>query len=281
MTDAGGGGRRHVVQRSVAVPGAAPSGEDAGDRSPSGYRVAWLGHATADIRLAGARFVTDPLLRDRIAHLRRHAGSPTLEAGPPPVVLISHLHHDHLDLPSLARLPPGSRLVVPRGARAVVGPAAGSVIELEPDDELEIDGVAVTAVPAIHPAGRTLSRARAAPLGYVLRAGGGPTIYFAGDTDVFPAMADLPAPDLALLPIWGWGPNLGPGHLDPERAARAAGLLRARAVLPVHWGTFAPFGPRRGAPDWFERPGPAFAAALARHAPDAALRLVPPGSTVS
>ena len=48
--------------------------------------------------------------------------------------------------------------------------------------------------------------------------------------------------DLALLPVWGWGPNLGPGHLDPERAARAAAMLSPRVAVPIHWGTFFPLG---------------------------------------
>ena len=45
--------------------------------------------------------------------------------------------------------------------------------------------------------------------------------------------------DLALLPVWGWGPTLGPGHLDPARAATAAALIAPRVAVPIHWGTFA------------------------------------------
>ena len=61
-----------------------------------------------------------------------------------------------------------------------------------------------------------------AALGYLIR--GSHQIYFAGDTDLFEGMATLaPRLDLVLLPIWGWGPSLGPGHLDPRRAAEALG----------------------------------------------------------
>jgi L-ascorbate metabolism protein UlaG (beta-lactamase superfamily) len=68
-------------------------------------------------------------------------------------------------------------------------------------------------------------------------------VYFAGDTDVFPSMAELaPELDVALLPVWGWGPRLGPGHMDPGRAATALELLRPRVAMPIHWGTFWPLG---------------------------------------
>ena len=70
--------------------------------------------------------------------------------------------------------------------------------------------------------------------------GGGRSVYFAGDTDVFEEMADLAPVDVALLPIWGWGPSMGPGHMDPARAAEAARLLDARVAIPIHWGTYFP-----------------------------------------
>jgi L-ascorbate metabolism protein UlaG (beta-lactamase superfamily) len=250
----------------------------------SSIEITWLGHATVDVRLGSTRLVTDPILRDRVAHLRRHDGTARLDRDdddqtPTPVdaVLISHLHHDHLDLASLRRLPAGTALVVPRGgARVVAGHAPGDVVELSVDDELTVGDVRITAVPAEHHSGRFLSRARAAPLGFVMEHADG-VVYFPGDSDLHPAMADLPAPDVALLPIWGWGPTLGSGHLDPERAAQAAAILRARAVLPVHWGTFAPILPLPGRPGWLDRPAGAFTDAMARHAPDARLDLVRPG----
>lgn len=245
--------------------------------------VAWLGHATADIRLSGRRFITDPILRDRVGHLIRHHGSSTLESGPVDAVLISHLHHDHLDLASLRQFGADVTMIVPRGAgRLIERAATGEIIELGVDDDISIGPVRITAVPAAHKTTRTFSRRRAEPLGYVLR-GDDETVYFPGDTDLHPAMADLPAPDLALLPIWGWGPTIGPGHLDPARAADAAGLLRARAVLPVHWGTFAPLTPRgvwpnRRPPRWLDQPAQRFAVEMQRRAPDSALYIPRPGS---
>ena len=240
--------------------------------------VAWLGHATNDIRLGGVRVLTDPVFRDSVAHLRRHSDPATLDPGPVDAVLVSHLHHDHLDLPSLRRLPRGTPLVVPRGtAKLVARSAPGDVVEMVPGDDIDIGGMRVTAVEADHGPGRTGRRVSGRPLGFVMEKDGR-VVYFPGDTDLHEMMADLPAPDVALLPIWGWGRSLGPGHLDPERAAQAAALLRAGLVLPIHWGTFAPVGLRSSAPAWLHQPADRFREAMERHAPDTKLTVVAPGS---
>ena len=90
---------------------------------------------------------------------------------------------------------------------------------------------------------------RAQAAGYVLAGSGGEAVYFAGDTDLYPGMATLPGVrdgvDVALLPVWGWGPVLGPGHLDPARAVEAATLIRPRHAMPIHAGTYYPAGLRR------------------------------------
>ena len=104
--------------------------------------------------------------------------------------------------------------------------------------------VTVETVPAVHSSGRgPHSRIHAAAVGYVLRSPHG-SVYFAGDTDLFDGMADLQSIDVALLPIAGWGPTLGTGHLDPERAAQATELIRPRLVVPIHWGTYSPISLR-------------------------------------
>jgi L-ascorbate metabolism protein UlaG (beta-lactamase superfamily) len=241
--------------------------------------VAWLGHATVDIRLDGTRLVTDPVLRDHVAHLRRLDGTSQLAEGPVDAVLLSHLHHDHLDIPSLRRLRGAGVVVVPRGGgRLVARHARAEVVEVDPEDVIEIEGLRVQVVPADHRAGRALRRVQGAPVGYLVEGASG-RVYFPGDTDLHPVMDDLPAPDVALLPIWGWGPTIGPGHLDPQRAAEAAARLRARAVLPVHWGTFAPRTSSRQ-PDWLRAPGETFADAMAAAAPGVDLRVVRPGPNV-
>jgi L-ascorbate metabolism protein UlaG (beta-lactamase superfamily) len=240
--------------------------------------LAWLGHATADVRLGPTRILTDPVLRDAFAHLVRYAGVNAPEPGKVDAVLVSHLHHDHLDVPSLRRFGPDTAVVVPFGAGRFAARALGrEVTELRRDDSLRVGTATVTAVPAVHQPSRWPGLVRAEPLGYVID-DGAHVVYFAGDTALYDAMRDLPAPDVALLPIWGWGPNLGPGHLDPRGAAVAASRVGARVVVPVHWGTFAPRSLRHRAPTWLAQPAPEFVAAMAQCAPRCEARVVTPGS---
>ena len=85
----------------------------------SADRIVFLGHATVLIELEGVRLLTDPLLRGRVVHLRRQV--PLVDASVTAgidAVLISHLHHDHLDLASLRLLGRDTPLLVPAGAGA-------------------------------------------------------------------------------------------------------------------------------------------------------------------
>lgn len=247
-------------------------------------RLRWIGHATVELTLGGTVVLTDPVLRARIGHLRRVAPVEAPATGATDVVLLSHLHRDHTDLPSLRRVGGHPIVVVPRGAARFLPHALRArAVELAVGDGVTVDGVGVRAVPARHDGRRhPLARAASAAdaLGYVVTRGG-ERIYFAGDTDLFDGMARIGAPglDVALLPIAGWGPRLGPGHLDAERAARAAALLRPAVVVPIHWGTFVPANVVRRGP-LLSEPVPAFAAALARRAPDVRLASLAPGGTL-
>ena len=103
-------------------------------------------------------------------------------------------------------------------------------------------------------------------------------IYFAGDTDAFPEMEEQIGPaDVALLPVWGWGPSLGSGHLDPQGAAQVAARLRPRVAVPIHWGTFFPTGLKRLRPDRLTEPPHEFARFTAELAPDVEVRVLEPG----
>jgi len=210
-------------------------------------RLTFLGHSTVRVEIGGRVVLTDPLLTGRVGPLRRIGPSPAPDAyADADLVLISHLHGDHLHLPSLRRLPPSARVVVPRGAGAWVrSKGVRGVEELAPDEELVDGGVRVFGVPAHHSGYRFGPRSTAGPqaaaMGHLLEAGGR-RVYATGDTDLFDGMTTLGPLDVALLPVWGWGPTLGPGHLDPARAAVAVDRLRPRVVVPVHWGTFAVAG---------------------------------------
>ena len=237
-------------------------------------RITYVGHATTLIELDGAALLTDPLLRARFGHVRRIV-PPAAELPPLDAILISHAHRDHLDLPSLRLLPIGVRIYAPPAAAAVVRRAGRPVQALLPGDRVRVGGVEVLAVPAIHDGRRAPVGPDRKAIGFVVS--GSASVYFAGDTDLFAGMRELAGADVALLPVWGWGPTTGPGHLDPERAARAAALLAPGTAIPIHWGTYA--SPGVWWRDDAELPAREFARLAAAHVPPVAVRILSPGQS--
>jgi len=245
-------------------------------------RLTYLGHATTELRLAGASVLTDPVLRDRVGPLRRRRRLERWEGAGLEAVLISHLHRDHLDLPSLRRLPGAVTAVVPRGAADLVaGAVSGEIHEVEAGQSLRIGPLTVTAVEAVHDGGRDpWSRTKVRALGYRISSPDR-NVYFAGDTELFDGMSELGPLDLALLPVWGWGPSLGSGHMDPEAAVGALELLKPRLAVPIHWGTFYPVGLRHLRPTPPESPAREFRRLAAERAPDVDARILEPGEQLN
>lgn len=201
--------------------------------------LTWWGHSSVELRLDGVRVVVDPLLR-------RHVG-PLASTGHRPrdldvdVVLLSHLHRDHTDLPSVRKFgrrttvvaPPGGGDLVARGAR-------GPVTELAVGEGIRVGDVTVISVPALHDGRRHIGGVEGEAVGYLVV--GSRVVYVAGDTDLYDGMTGLERTaggpvDVAVLPVSGWGLNLGPGHMDARRAAQSLTLIRPRQAVPVHWGT--------------------------------------------
>jgi L-ascorbate metabolism protein UlaG (beta-lactamase superfamily) len=247
--------------------------------APATAGVRWIGHSTVLVWLDGVRLLTDPLLRGLVAHLRRRVPVHRDALRGVDAVLVSHAHHDHLDVGSLQRVGRKTPLVVPKGLGALLRRQGfRDVNELAVGDSLEIGRVRVEATYAAHDGSRPPYPARAPAVGYAMV--GSRRVYFAGDTDLFPEMDGLvPDLDLALVPIWGWGPSLGRGeHLDPEGAAEAVALLRPKVAVPIHWGTYAPVHlGLRTKPAYLTEPQAAFVAAAKRTAPDVAVRVLAPG----
>jgi L-ascorbate metabolism protein UlaG (beta-lactamase superfamily) len=244
-------------------------------------RITWLGHATALLELGGARLLTDPVLRDRVGHLRRHAASPPAGvADGIDAVLLSHLHLDHADVSSLRRLRRDVAVLVPRGAGPLVRRLGFTrTSELSAGEAVRVAGAVVTAVDAVHDGRRHPLAPPAEAIGFVVD--GERRVYFAGDTDVFDAMEDLAGTlDTALVPVWGWGPSLGTGHMDPLAAARAVALLRPRVAVPIHWGTFFPAGLARWRGSALVEPPRVFARHARELAPDVEVRVLAPGGTL-
>lgn len=255
------------------------------ERNPGDLRLTWGGHATVLIEIDGVRLVTDPVLRSRVIHLRRHVPDPGPEfVREVDAILISHLHFDHLDLPTLKRYDRGTTVVVPAGAGSLLRRAGfGNVIEMLAGEETAVGGVKLRAVNAEHDGRRYPLGAEAETLGYVVA--GSRRIYFAGDTDVHPGLPAITEQagglEIALLPIWGWGHKLGPGHMDPRGAAQAAAMLRPELTVPIHWGTYFPIGMKGIRGRLLEKPVVAFDQQMVELAPQLERLVLRPGETLS
>ncbi|MFV2038957.1 MAG: MBL fold metallo-hydrolase [Acidimicrobiales bacterium] len=244
--------------------------------------LTWIGHATVLVDVAGYRVITDPLLTRRVAHLRRRHSIPDPTTTRVDLILLSHIHMDHLHLRSLRKLPGNARVLTPRGSSELVKRGGFTqVSEVGAGERVELARVTVDVTPAVHKGGRgPHTRMVAQPVGFVIELHGW-RIYFAGDTDLFEGMADLGDIDVALLPIWGWGSSIGIGHMDPVRAAEATALIQPRFVVPIHWGTFAREDGRRRRPEWFEQPAQRFRQELEALGEVHRLRHLDPGASIA
>jgi L-ascorbate metabolism protein UlaG (beta-lactamase superfamily) len=245
-------------------------------------RVTFLGHATTLIEMDEVRVLTDPVLRARVGPLTRSSGTPAPELwADVDVVLISHSHWDHLDYGSLRMLGPDRHILAPKGmAAAFRAHGFHRVSELVPGDERTVGRVRIEAVHAEHkgfgpPVGGTEDC-----LGFIVHGTQG--VYFAGDTAYFEGMAAFDIGlDVALLPVWGWGPTAKPSdHLDPMGAARAAATIKPRIAIPIHWGTFHPLGLSWMRPATRIDPPHQFAQLVRRLAPGTIVRVLPKGGSL-
>ncbi len=261
-------------------------------------RITYVGHATVLIEIDGLRLLTDPVLRNRVGHLRRHGLSPSPSVGEDiDLVLLSHLHPDHLDRPSLRRVDRDATILAPRGSgRMLNRDGRIQVVELEPGqtaeafsrrpeeewDDTSPTPLRIQATEAIHDGRRPPFGPDAGTIGFEIR--GSHRIYFAGDTELFDGLGSLAGSitdplDLALIPIWGWGPKLGPGHLNPDTAAQAVAMLKPKVVIPIHWGTLFPIGMGRWSTSHLTQPPQQFAAQVAELSPEVQVRSLSPGES--
>jgi L-ascorbate metabolism protein UlaG (beta-lactamase superfamily) len=244
-------------------------------------RLTFLGHSTVLVELDGVRVLTDPLLGHLAIGIRRH--EPPTDPGTLTnlsAVFISHGHLDHLDLKSLRALRGEPAFFVPYGLGRIVAKATRGVVhEMRAGDQVQVGKLTLEAVHAEHGRRRSLFTSAEGSLGVLIS--GSSSVLFAGDTGLHRGMSDLAGRvDVALLPVGGWGPRLGRGHMDPDRAAEAATRIRPRVAVPIHWGTIYPLGLRRivGAP--FDGPGDAFRKAVEARTADIDVRVLRPGQSM-
>lgn len=238
-------------EREIAT---APHTPKPADWSANGITIAWLGHTTVLLNFHGLTILTDPALGNRIG-LGLGLGTlgpkrfiaPALRVGELPpidVVLLSHAHLDHLDMPTLSRLP-GRPLVVSAHATAdIFGPKRfaethelrwGENVTLRtPKGELRVEAVEVK-----HWGARWRSDTHRGYNGYILRREGR-ALLFGGDTamtDTFAALRGRGPFDVAIMPIGAYRPWVR-SHCTPEEALQMADAAGARHIVPVHHATF-------------------------------------------
>ncbi|MHB9757843.1 MBL fold metallo-hydrolase [Streptomyces sp. BYX5S] len=211
--------------------------------------VTWVGHASWIVRIGGLTVLTDPVWSRKILGTPARvtpAGVAWSALPPVDAVVISHNHYDHLDWPTVRRLPRDTPVLVPAGlARWFTRRGFTRVTELDWWEAVEVKGVRFDFVPAHHWSKRSLvDTCRTLWGGWVLTDTDGQRIYFAGDTGYGHWFAQIgrryPGIDLALLPIGAYDPRwwLKDVHCDPEDAVRAAQDVGARRMAPMHWATF-------------------------------------------
>jgi L-ascorbate metabolism protein UlaG (beta-lactamase superfamily) len=220
----------------------------------SAATVTWVGHATLLVQLDGVNVLTDPQWSERASPLsfagpgRVTPPGLSFDALPPVhIVVISHDHYDHLDVATVRRLAETHRphFLVPLGMKAWFADLGiTDVDELDWWDARTVRGITFTCVPAQHFAQRSLwDMNRRLWAGWTI-AGRDRRLYFAGDTGYFDGFKEIAARlgpfDLAAIPIGAYLPPviMKQVHTDPGTALEAFTDLRARALLPIHWGTF-------------------------------------------
>ncbi|TDC20948.1 hypothetical protein E1265_19600 [Streptomyces sp. 8K308] len=216
--------------------------------------LTWAGHASWVIRIGGLTVLTDPVWSRRILATPPRltpVGVAWEDLPPIDAVLISHNHYDHLDAPTLKRLPRETALFVPAGLGAWCrrrGFRRTTELDWWEAAELPAPGGAVRLdfVPAHHWSKRTLTdTCRTLWGGWLLTDPAGRRIYFAGDTGYGHWFAEIgarfPGIDVALLPIGAYAPPwlLRSVHTDPEEAVRACHDVGAARMAPMHWAAFA------------------------------------------
>ena len=243
---------RLTGRRRIAAPGPpaprVPNDREA-IRHPDGPpRITWIGHSSFLASLAGASFLIDPVFSRRIARFIPRHGEPGLlasELPPLAALLITHNHYDHLDEPSLRSLPRELPVFTAAGlGRWFRRRGFTNVSELNWWETAIAGPLSITFVPARHWSRRTIGDTNRSAWGGFVATGGGTTVYHAGDTGWFDGFREIasrfPAIDLALLPIGAYAPAwfMEPHHMNPEQAVDALEVLKAKAMVPMHWGAF-------------------------------------------
>ena len=247
-------------------------------------KITFVGHSTTLVEMSGVRVLTDPIFRDKFRLLRRRSRVCTkcIDVDNLDAVVLSHMHFDHMDYPSLAMIPREVPIVAPVGAgRYLRRKVHHDVVEMKVGQTIRIGAMDIHATPSVHDSGFywPLWYPKSV-LSFVLSASH--TVLFVGDTALFDDLRGVGRRfdiDVAMLPVWGVGPYLRGHHMTPAEAAEALSLLSARTAIPIHWGTIHPAGPVWKDMPFLTEPPLLFARESARRAPMTEVRILSPGES--
>jgi L-ascorbate metabolism protein UlaG (beta-lactamase superfamily) len=223
----------------------------------TGLRLTWMGHSSVLAEIDGRRVLFDPVWGERCSPFafagpkRLHpVPMPLAALGPVDVVVISHDHYDHLDMPSIKTLAGTDTLfAVPLGVGAHLehwGVSADRLRELDWHEETKVGGLTLTATPARHFCGRGLRNTQHTLWASWSVAGENHRIYHSGDTGYFEGFKDIGADygpfDATMIQIGAYSEYWPDIHMTPEEGMRAhldlQGGTPAGVMMPIHWATF-------------------------------------------
>jgi L-ascorbate metabolism protein UlaG (beta-lactamase superfamily) len=244
--------QRAVWPKHVPNPAFAPPPSSVG---PDTVAISFINHASFLIRFSGLVVLTDPIFSERCSPLSwigprrvRPPGIALANLARPDVVLLSHNHYDHMDLPSLSELQRrhAPRFVTTLGNARPLAKHGIIATELDWWQNIAVGPLRITATPARHFSARTpFDRNRTLWGGFMLaEAEGQAQVLFAGDSAAGGHWHDIRArlgpPDVALLPVGAYEPRwfMAPVHMNPEEAVQAHLALGARQSVGMHFGTF-------------------------------------------
>jgi L-ascorbate metabolism protein UlaG (beta-lactamase superfamily) len=197
--------------------------------------ILYLGHAGFLVSDGQNGIAIDPFLRPRLGFIHNSGYSrelvTTLVNRRVDAVFYTHLHPDHADHTSLRYISP-HKVYVPGDTGYRMRSDQEIINE---GDSVSVGGLVISVRGASHPTSR-LGRRSSAAHSYLIQSQG-KSVYHSGDTDLDSHITPIENLDVALLPLGGWGPKLGPGHMDPVRAALAANILGPKTVVPMHYQT--------------------------------------------
>jgi L-ascorbate metabolism protein UlaG (beta-lactamase superfamily) len=211
--------------------------------------ITWVGHATYVVQIGGITVLTDPVWSNSIPGGIRRLTPPGVAWSELPrvdAVVISHNHYDHLDAPTMRRLPRDTPVYCP----AALGEwftrrGFKDVTELDWWESTTLVGVRFDFVPSHHWSRRGIADTCATLWGgWIITAQDGTRIYFGGDTAYGKWFAEIgsryPDVDIALMPVGAYEPRwfMKNMHVNPDEAVRACGDLGAPRMAAMHWGTF-------------------------------------------